>query len=199
MASLKEYHAKRDFSRTTEPIGNGRDAGDSPIFVIQKHDASSLHYDFRLGVGGVLKSWVVPKGPSTNPEDKRLALPTEDHPLEYAEFEGMIPEGEYGAGHVLVWDTGHYRNLRAGKQEDSKSMLESIEDGKIEVELEGKKLRGGFALIRTGDGQEARWLLVKMDDDGADARRNPTSTRPKSVLSGRTLGEIAVEGTDAES
>jgi DNA ligase D-like protein (predicted 3'-phosphoesterase) len=190
---LKDYHEKRDFRRTSEPSGGEREASNKPIFVIQKHDASNLHYDFRLEVDGVLKSWAVPKGPSTDPSQKRLAMPTEDHPLEYADFEGVIPEGEYGAGTVLVWDIGPYRNLRAEKEEDGLSMEESIEEGKVEVWLGGEKLQGGYALIRTGKGDDHRWLLIKMDDEKADARRNPTSTEPKSVLTDRTLEEIAEE------
>jgi len=161
--------------------------------VIQKHDASTLHYDFRLEVDGVLKSWAVPKGPSTDPRVRRLAIPTEDHPLEYADFEGTIPEGEYGAGTVLVWDTGPYRNLRAGKEGDGQSMLQALKEGKVEVWLDGMKLQGGYVLIRTGKGDDVRWLLIKMNDDEADARRNPTSTEPESALTGRTLKEIAAQ------
>lgn len=190
---LKSYREKRDFRRTGEPSGSERKPGDKPLFVIQKHDASSLHYDLRLEVDGVLKSWAVPKGPSTDPSVKRLALPTEDHPLDYADFEGTIPEGEYGAGTVIVWDTGRYRNLRAEKGDDGLDMTGALDEGKVEVWLEGRKLLGGYALIRTGDGEDERWLLIKMDDDGADARRNPTSTEPSSVLSGRTLEEIRAE------
>jgi DNA ligase D-like protein (predicted 3'-phosphoesterase) len=183
---LKTYREKRDFRRTPEPSGDKAAAsGDKPRFVIQKHDASTLHYDFRLEVDDVLKSWAVPKGPSTDPREKRLALPTEDHPLDYINFEGTIPEGEYGAGTVMVWDTGPYRNLK------ETSIEQQIHDGQIEVWLEGEKIMGGYALIRTGQGDKKRWLLVKMKDDAADARRNPTSTEPKSVLSGRTLEEIA--------
>ena len=191
--NLKAYRERRDFRRTKEPSGGGKSASDKPVFVIQKHDASNLHYDFRLEVDGVLKSWAVPKGPSTDPSVKRLAMPTEDHPLEYADFEGVIPKDEYGGGTVMVWDTGPYRNLRAEKDADKLSMEESLDDGKVEVWLEGKKLRGGYVLIRTGKGDDARWLLIKMDDDEADARRNPTSTEPKSVLTGRTLDGIAEE------
>jgi DNA ligase D-like protein (predicted 3'-phosphoesterase) len=190
---LKEYMDKRDFSKTPEPAGSERDGDqDGPIFVIQKHDASNLHYDFRLEVDGVLKSWAVPKGPSTDPSDKRLAMPTEDHPMDYAGFEGTIPEDEYGGGTVMVWDAGIYRNLMQEKAEDERmSMAESLEEGHVEVWLKGEKLTGGYALIRTGSGDDPRWLLVKMKDDEADARRNPVSTEPKSVLSGRTLDEIA--------
>ncbi|MGC9523123.1 MAG: DNA polymerase ligase N-terminal domain-containing protein [Anaerolineae bacterium] len=197
MSGLEEYKRKRDFGKTAEPSGGERKPGDQPIFVIQKHAASSLHYDFRLEVDGVLKSWAVPKGPSTDPSVRRLAIPTEDHPLDYADFEGIIPEGEYGGGSVLVWDTGPYRNLRGEKEEGTRSMAESIDDGQIEVWLEGEKLQGGYVLIRTGSGDEdARWLLIKMKDEKADARRNPTGTEPKSVLSGRTLEEIEEQGKE---
>lgn len=195
---LESYAKKRDFRKTPEPSGGEGEPSERPIFVIQKHDASSLHYDFRLEMDGVLKSWAVPKGPSTDPSVKRLALPTEDHPLEYADFEGVIPEGEYGAGTVLVWDTGPYRNLRAEKEDETASMEKSIEEGRLEIWLEGEKLQGGYALIRTGKGDDARWLLIKMDDDEADARRNPTSTEPKSVLSGHTLEEIAEEEVEGQ-
>lgn len=194
--ALDEYREKRDFRRTSEPSGGGSSPSDKPVFVIQKHDASNLHYDLRLEVDGVLKSWAVPKGPSTDPSVKRMAIPTEDHPLEYADFEGVIPEGEYGAGTVMVWDMGPYRNLREEKEDDGLSMTESVEDGKVEVWLDGEKLAGGYALIRTGSRDDSRWLLIKMDDDEADARRNPTSTEPESVLSGRTLDEIAEEAKD---
>lgn len=190
---LKSYREKRDFRRTGEPSGGERKPGNEPLFVIQKHDASNLHYDLRLEVDGVLKSWAVPKGPSTDPSVKRLALPTEDHPLDYADFEGTIPEGQYGAGSVIVWDTGPYRNLRAGKEGDGLDMTGALDEGKVEVWLEGQKLQGGYALIRTAGGEDERWLLIKMDDDGADARRNPTSTEPASVLSGRTLEEVREE------
>lgn len=188
--SLKKYREKRDFRKTSEPQGGKKKSAAEAIFVIQKHDARRLHYDFRLEVDGVLKSWAVPKGPSTDPREKRLAVPTEDHPLAYGDFEGVIPEGEYGAGTVLLWDTGGYRNLRGEKDGDGASMRESLQEGKVEVWLEGKKIQGGYALIRTSD---HRWLLIKKKDDAADARRNPTSREPRSVLSGRTLEEIAAE------
>lgn len=187
--ALRTYRKKRDFGRTPEPSGGRRFRG-RPRFVIQKHDATSLHYDVRLEAGGVLKSWAVPKGPSTKPKDKRLAMPTEDHPMSYATFEGVIPEGEYGAGQVIVWDTGTYRNLteKAGKEIP---VEKAIRDGHISVWLDGKKLSGGYALTRVGDGKRERWLLVKMDDEGADARRNPVKTEPESVLSGRTIEQVA--------
>lgn len=190
---LKRYRSKRDFSRTAEPADNaGRHRG-GRRFVIQKHDATSLHYDFRLEFGGVLVSWAVPKGLSTDPADNRLAIQTEDHPLGYIDFEGVIPADQYGGGTVLVWDTGTYRNLLARKGRHSRSMERALDDGHIEVWLEGEKLRGGYALIRTRDGDKPQWLVVKMDDQAADARRNPTSTEPLSVKTGRNLDDIARE------
>jgi DNA ligase D-like protein (predicted 3'-phosphoesterase) len=162
-------------------------------FVIQKHHASSLHYDFRLEFGSALVSWAVPKGLSTDPRDKRLAIQVEDHKLDYIDFEGVIPEGEYGAGTVLVWDTGTYRNLRASKGGDNTGMEDALEDGLLEVWLEGKKLRGGYALKRIEGGKKPKWLVIKMDDEEADARRNPTSSEPKSVLTGRTLKQVEAE------
>lgn len=190
---LSSYRQKRDFSRTREPDGNPELRPGRRRFVIQKHDASSLHYDFRLEVGGVLVSWAVPRGPSTNPSDKRLAVQTEDHPLDYAGFEGCIPEGEYGAGTVMVWDSGTYRNLRAGKGSKAKGMEASLEEGLVEVWLEGEKLHGGYALKRIRGGSKPQWLMIKMKDGGADARRNPVSTQPDSVKSGRSLEQIAQE------
>lgn len=189
---LKAYREKRDFRRTPEPSGGPRRRGKRPRFVIQKHDASTLHYDFRLEVEGVLKSWAVPKGPSTNPKDKRLAMPTEDHPLGYGDFEGIIPEGQYGAGTVLVWDSGTYRNITE-KDGQEVAVEHAIEDGHLAVWLEGRKLEGGYALTQIGGGKSRRWLLVKMDDEEADARRNPVSTEPESVLSGRTIDQVAEE------
>jgi len=197
--SLREYLKKRDFRRTPEPRGgSGGGSSAAPVFVIQQHDATSLHYDFRLEIDGVLKSWAVPKGPSTDPSEKRLAVPTEDHPLDYADFEGVIPEGQYGAGTVLVWDAGIYRNLKEDDDGDEVPMADCLENGHITIWLEGEKISGGYALTRmNGDGEE-RWLLVKMDDEEADARRNPVSTEPESVLSGRTLEEVREEEAGAD-
>lgn len=195
---LEEYERRRDFNKTGEPSPGSRSSDKDRTFVIQKHDARNLHYDFRLSIDGVLKSWAVPKGPSTDTRVKRLAILTEDHPMEYADFEGVIPEGEYGAGTVMVWDRGGYRNLRSGKEgkrgKGAASMEASYRDGHIEVWLEGHKLRGGYALTRTGSsGKREKWLLVKMRDEEADARRNPTSTETESVVSGRTMKEIEEE------
>lgn len=192
--SMKNYRSKRNFDRSGEPRGSDArgKSSDQPQFVIQKHDASTLHYDFRLEVDGVLKSWAVPKGPSTDPAEKRLAIPTEDHPLEYADFEGVIPEGEYGAGTVLIWDRGPYRNITE-KDGRTRPMNKAVRAGHVLVELQGEKLSGAYALHRTGSGDDARWLLIKMDDEHADARRNPVSTQPESVVSGRTITEVAAD------
>lgn len=188
---LSRYQQKRDFDRTREPGSNFGDRSGGRRFVIQKHDASSLHYDFRLEVDGVLVSWAVPKGPSTVPSDKRLAVQTEDHPLDYVGFEGCIPEGEYGGGTVLVWDAGTYGNLRAHKGRNAKGMGDSVKEGLVEVWLDGEKLQGGYTLKRIRDGRKAQWLMIKMRDESADARRNPVSTQPDSVKSGRSLEQVA--------
>jgi len=191
-----QYRHKRDFRRTPEPESGGT-PGDRPIFVIQEHDASSHHFDFRIEADGVLKSWAVPKGPSTDPRDKRLAVPTEDHPLAYADFEGVIPEGEYGAGTVLVWDAGPYENIT---EKDGKiiPVSDALADGHLLIRLHGETISGGYALQRIGEGDDERWLLIKMDDEDADARRNPVSTQPRSVKSGRTIAEVAREEGEAE-
>lgn len=187
---LEEYRKKRDFRETSEPQGSENKKNNGNVFVIQKHDAQNLHYDFRLEVDGVLKSWVIPKGPSTDPGEKRLAVPTEDHPLDYADFEGVIPEGNYGAGTVIVWDRGSYENITE-KDGEKISMEEAIDAGHVSVSLSGEKLKGGYALIRTGTDTDKRWLMVKIKDDEADARRNPVSTEPESVLTGRNIEETA--------
>ncbi len=192
--SLESYRSRRHFEKTPEPAGGTDEKLKHPVYVIQKHDASHLHYDFRLEVDGVLKSWAVPKGPSTDPKVKRLAMPTEDHPIDYAAFEGVIPEGQYGAGTVMVWDTGTYRNIRGEKHPAEKAtMEEAYEQGKLEVWLEGKKLKGGYALIRTGRVSKRGWLLIKMRDEFAGKPENPEITEPDSALTGRTLEEIAGE------
>ena len=159
-------------------------------FVIQKHAATTLHYDFRLEVDGVLRSWAVPKGPSTDPRERRLAVEVEDHSLAYGDFEGVIGEYSYGAGAVIVWDAGTYRNL-----DEDRSMAEALDAGHARFWLDGEKLVGGWTLHRTGArGPKSQWLLMKRRDAGADARRNPQSTQPESVLSGRTIEQVAREG-----
>ena len=189
---LDEYRKKRNFNETPEPPGRvRRPPGPVRSFVVQKHDASRLHYDFRLEINGVLASWAVPKGPSLNPADKRLAVRTEDHPLEYADFEGVIPEGQYGAGTVMVWDRGTYETS------DGQSPEQQLAQGEVKVVLHGQKLQGGFVLIHTGkrsanSAREKQWLLIKQRDQYAD--RSWNVERPEldySVLTGRTLKEIA--------
>jgi DNA ligase D-like protein (predicted 3'-phosphoesterase) len=187
---LDRYRRKRDFERSSEPRPDrARARSRKPIFVIQKHAARSLHYDFRLEVDGVLRSWAVPKGPSTDPRQKRLAVEVEDHPLAYADFEGVIEEGNYGAGQVIVWDRGTYRNL-SHEGDDEVPLSDALERGRASVWLEGQKLQGGYALTRTRGGPKPQWLLVKRRDEKADARRNPVSTQPESVLSGRTVEDL---------
>ncbi len=177
--SLKTYWGKRNFEVTTEPSGGGATSV-GHIFVVQKHSSHSLHYDLRLEVDGVLKSWAVPKGPSTDPKVKRLAIQTEDHPLEYASFEGTIPEGQYGAGTVIIWDTGSFKNMSKKDGLDI-TLARALENGHAAVWLDGKKLSGGYALTRTPRG----WILVKMRDEKADASRDILKESPGSVLSER--------------
>jgi len=152
------------------------------LFVVQKHRASALHYDFRLEAGGVLVSWAVPKGPSLNPKEKRLAMAVEDHPLDYARFEGVIPEGEYGGGTVMVWDTGTY------ELEDDDPFADAIRRGRIPFTLHGKKLKGAWTLVRT-DGR--RWLLIKRRDRASSDTVDITAAKPRSVLTRRLLAGIA--------
>jgi DNA ligase D-like protein (predicted 3'-phosphoesterase) len=151
-------------------------------FVVQQHDASTLHYDFRLEVDGVLRSWAIPKGPSMDPADKRLAVEVEDHSLEWGSFEGRIGAG-YGKGAVIVWDRGSYENL------NDVSMAEALARGKASFRLMGEKLRGGFTLVRTDAGAKPKWLLMKKRDDEADGE-GPVRTRPESVVSGRTISDV---------
>jgi len=187
--TLDDYREKRDFSRTPEPPGERDAAAAHPIFVIQKHDATTLHYDFRLEADGVLKSWAVPKGPSLDPGEKRLAIPTEDHPLDYADFEGVIPAGSYGAGTVLVWDRGTYQNLTRKGGRDV-PVAEALRQGHVSFRLDGEKVRGGYALTRFRTGKGEAWLLVKKNDAEADPGCDPVGMEPRSVVSGRTLEEI---------
>ncbi len=190
---LHTYRAKRRAASTPEPGLDDAAAAPKPArrrakprFVIQKHRARSLHYDLRLEVDGTLRSWAVPKGPSTDPREKRLAVEVEDHPLEYADFEGVIDRGNYGAGAVIVWDTGTYRNL-----DEERTMAQALQAGHAKFWLEGEKLRGGWTLQRTHAGAKPQWLLLKRRDEHADARRNPESTEPQSVKSGRTIEQVA--------
>lgn len=193
MPKLNAYQAKRDFDRTPEPTGGARGPSEQPIFCVQKHQASSLHYDFRLKVDGVLVSWAVPKGPSMITRNRRLAIRTEDHPLEYADFEGAIPAEEYGGGTVMLWDVGTYENISTDKAGDAVTMAEAVEQGHLSVNLDGHKLRGGFALhhTRTIRGRD-QWIMIKMADDLANPESDPVDEEPaRSAKSGRTMEEIA--------
>lgn len=194
---LAEYRRMRDLTITPEPSGDAAEPHDRPIFVIQEHASSSHHFDVRLEVGDALASWAVPKGPSTDPAEKRLAIRVEDHPLDYADFEGSIPAAEYGGGSVIVWDIGPMRNLTDDGNGVILPLDEALASGHVTVWFEGEKLRGAwvFEHARVG-GQDEHWLLIKADDDGADARRNPTSTEPRSVLSGRTVAAVVDEPPD---
>jgi bifunctional non-homologous end joining protein LigD len=178
--TLDTYKAKRNFRKTPEPGPRQGQSGRQPIFVVQEHHASRLHYDFRLEADGVLKSWAVPKEPTHDPAQKRLAVHVEDHPLEYASFEGKIPDGEYGAGTVKIWDRGTYENLLAAKPEPQ-TVTEGIDSGHVEVELKGERLRGKFALVRMGGrlGGKGKdnWLLIKMKDEFAQPDRKPSKAK----------------------
>jgi bifunctional non-homologous end joining protein LigD len=187
---LEDYRSKRKFTETPEPVGRMRTSSRRRIFVVQKHSASHLHYDFRLAIQGVLVSWAVPKGPSMNPAEKRLAVRTEDHPLEYVQFEGVIPEGQYGAGTVIVWDTGTYET-HGGVSPD-----EQLARGKIDVTLQGTKLNGGFTLVQAAKrsaepSPKERWILIKHRDEYADPTWDIEDPRlDRSVLTGRSLKEV---------
>ncbi len=186
--SLTEYKRKRNFGRTPEPEANGK-AAPSNLFVVQKHAASRLHYDFRLELDGTLKSWAVPKGPSLNPSVKSLAVHVEDHPLSYGSFEGTIPQGQYGGGTVMVWDQGTW------EPEGDPSL--AYKKGKLSFVLHGEKLKGRWSLVRMGGraGEDGKnWLLIKSDDKSANKKKNILTAEPTSVLSGREMQEIADAG-----
>jgi bifunctional non-homologous end joining protein LigD len=189
---LKKYKQMRDFGDTPEPAGRSRKLAKGPIFVIQKHAASHLHYDFRLEMEGVLKSWAVPKGPSYDPGVKRLAMMTEDHPYDYAAFEGVIPAGNYGAGNVIIWDQGEWEFVEPG--DDPVAALRS---GKLTFRLYGKKMFGEWALVRIGGRQKSdkgnEWLLLKHRDQFANEAVDVTKVAPRSVVSNKTIDEIGGE------
>src|SRR5215468_9106739 len=191
MPDLRRYRAKRDPERTPEPFGGepapralAPDAARG--FVVQQHAARALHYDLRLEIDGVLVSWAIPKGPSLDPAQKRLAVQTEDHPLEYADFEGLIPAGNYGAGAMIVWDRGVYRSR------DGHAPADGLAQGKLDLELEGHKLRGRFALVRTRRGAGREWLFFAKRAAGAAAAADGelVTREPASVLSGLTVQEL---------
>jgi bifunctional non-homologous end joining protein LigD len=187
--SLNEYNKKRDFDKTAEPKA-GKPVGGKLQFVIQKHDASRLHYDFRLEMGGVLKSWAVPKGPSTDPKTKRLAMMVEDHPFDYKDFEGIIPKGEYGGGTVIVWDEGTYEPIEKirGKKAQEKHLLHQLHAGSLKIVLHGKKLKGEYALVKTHGMGENGWLLIKHKDDYAAT--TDVTKKDKSVISEKTIEQM---------
>jgi bifunctional non-homologous end joining protein LigD len=185
--SLEKYAEKRDFTKTAEPKAGRSKDKDKLMFVIQKHDASRLHYDFRLEMEGVLKSWAVPKGPSTDPKTKRLAMMVEDHPFDYRNFEGIIPQGEYGGGTVIVWDEGTYEPIEEikGKKAQEKHLLKQLKEGSLKIKLHGEKLHGEYALVKTHGMGENGWLLIKHKDDYASTK--DITNLDKSVLSGKTI------------
>ncbi|MDO8954479.1 MAG: DNA polymerase ligase N-terminal domain-containing protein [Gammaproteobacteria bacterium] len=184
--SLKDYHHKRNFSKTPEPKGHlPKKSG--AIFIIQKHAASHLHYDFRLELDGVLKSWAVPKGPSYNPHQKRLAVEVEDHPIEYASFEGSIPQGQYGGGTVMLWDQGSWV--------PENDPVEGYKKGLLKFELQGQKLKGHWSLVRfkQDPGKKPNWLLIKSHDDYENSISDLALVDSPSVKTGRTMDEIEAE------
>jgi bifunctional non-homologous end joining protein LigD len=209
---LETYRGKRRFQETPEPAGRRGAAAGLPRFVVQMHVASRLHFDFRLEIDGVLVSWAVPKGPPALPRDKRLAAKVEDHPLEYAGFEGVIPAGNYGAGRVIVWDAGEYAPVPEPKgsppitaPQAARALIhEQLERREIKVELYGHKLRGRWALVKTGGEGEKAWLLFK-DRDAFASDQSGTPGDDRSVLSGRTLDDVVhparvtAEGAEIES
>ncbi|WP_448104030.1 DNA ligase D [Pedobacter panaciterrae] len=188
--SLKQYHKKRDFNKTSEPNSGKAKTSGKLQFVIQKHDATRLHYDFRLEMNGVLKSWAIPKGPSTDPKTKRLAMMVEDHPFDYKNFEGIIPKGEYGGGTVIVWDQGTYEPIEKirGKKAQEKYLLEQLHSGSLKIILHGSKLKGEYALVKTNGMGENGWLLIKHKDDYAST--TDITKKDKSVLSEKTIKQV---------
>jgi bifunctional non-homologous end joining protein LigD len=190
---LKKYKEKRDFKKTPEPKAKTKSGSEALIFVIQKHNATNLHYDFRLEVDGVLKSWAVPKGPSLNPSDKRLAMMVEDHPFDYKDFEGIIPKGEYGGGEVIIWDNGTYHALSTENRKESENLMhEGIEKGEIKFVLEGYKLKGEFVLVKMKGRGENAWLLIKHRDSYAS--KENVLDQENSVVSGNSIEDLQKNG-----
>jgi bifunctional non-homologous end joining protein LigD len=189
---LEEYRRKRNFSRTAEPRGGPRKKARKLAFVIQKHAARNLHFDLRLELDGVMKSWAVPKGPSLDPALKRLAMEVEDHPIEYNKFEGTIPKGEYGGGTVMLWDRGTYQY--GGDDPDPiEGLRRGYTKGDFKFVLQGKRLRGSWVLVRTrrGDPKRPQWLLIKHRDDHASEGSDVVAEHVTSVATGRTMEDIA--------
>ncbi|MGI8547175.1 MAG: DNA polymerase ligase N-terminal domain-containing protein [Gemmatimonadaceae bacterium] len=212
-AQLTEYRRKRDFAKTAEPAGEPNEVPKkAPAkratrtgelrFVIQKHAASHLHYDLRLEIDGVMKSWAVPKGPSADPKVKRLAMQVEDHPVEYNSFEGTIPAGEYGGGTVMLWDTGTYSIEDAGDRAQNSAAHDEYETGELKLDFHGKRIQGSYALVRTkgnmrgSSSSKPSWLLLKHRDDDARSAEDPelTAEFTTSVVSDRSMNEISDAG-----
>jgi bifunctional non-homologous end joining protein LigD len=193
---LGEYQRKRDFTKTAEPEGasSRKKPARALRFVVQKHAASHLHFDFRLELDGVMKSWAVPKGPSYDPAVRRLAMEVEDHPIEYNTFEGTIPKGQYGGGTVMVWDRGTYEAEDGG---GAASLRDGYERGDLKIVLHGKRLIGGWVLVRMrrDDSDRAQWLLIKHRDETADAAFDVVADQETSVASGRTMEEIGARSS----
>src|SRR5947209_6630583 len=196
--SLNLYNKKRHFDVTSEPEGKEKKTKGSLRFVIQKHDASHVHYDFRLELNGVLKSWAVPKGPSLNPADKRLAMMVEDHPFDYRNFEGVIPAGSYGGGTVIVWDEGTYEPVGGeglSRKEQEKLLQKELYSGNIKFVLHGNKLNGEYALFQMKGRGERSWILVKKKDQYASGE--DITVNDKSVKTGKNLVQVAKDnGTE---
>lgn len=191
--ALTKYNKKRKFDETSEPEGKVSKSDSKLIFVVQRHKASRLHYDFRLELDGVLKSWAVPKGPSLNPSDKRLAMMVEDHPYDYKDFAGIIPEGNYGAGIVEIWDKGTYADVdNSPLEEAEKKLKKGLKSGDFKFHLYGKKLKGEFVLVKLkkSDKDDNSWLLIKHRDDFAtDEEYNSEDETPKNSPINKWLEE----------
>jgi bifunctional non-homologous end joining protein LigD len=189
--ALTLYNKKRNFKKTSEPEGEVKKSVSKLVFVVQRHKASRLHYDFRLEMEGVLKSWAVPKGPSLNPKDKRLAMMVEDHPYDYKDFEGTIPEGNYGAGIVEIWDSGSYADIEnSTKEKAEKNLLAGLKAGNLKFQLFGKKLKGEFALVKLKSKEDNSWLLIKHNDAYAvDTDYDSEEDTPKNSPINKWLAE----------
>lgn len=189
--ALTLYNKKRNFNETAEPQGKVKKSVSKLIFVVQRHKASRLHYDFRLELDGVLKSWAVPKGPSLNPKDKRLAMMVEDHPYDYKDFAGIIPEGNYGAGIVEIWDNGTYADIENSPEEKAeKNIRAGLKAGNLKFQLFGKKLKGEFALVKLKGKEDNSWLLIKHNDEYAvDTAYNSEEDTPKNSPINKWLAE----------
>jgi DNA ligase D-like protein (predicted 3'-phosphoesterase) len=172
---LTAYWSRRDFRRTPEPKGRVCRRLGRPRFVVQLHEARRRHWDLRLEIGGVLKSWSLPVGPSVNPRERRVAIPAEDHPVQYATFQGTIPSGLYGAGRMLLWDEGTWDLLAEGTPTDGHAR------GRLDLRLTGRKLRGAFALFRSHPGERSPWVLIKLEDEEADAETDVMALHPQAV------------------